>query len=151
MARHVACHPMNNSSGKWSSMPRHKTRPASPVQTLQGHCDQSQKWRGTLRFLPQLGTRSSSIAPIPVAPREALPNFTVSLTSQRHPELLPEVTGHKWWEPRVSCRNRRKTSRVLLQSVLRPNAPTLTREQLHAPPRHSHGRPDFPGATGEAP
>ena len=50
-------------------------------------------------------------------------------TSQRHPELLPEVTGHKWWEPRVSCRNRRKTSRVLLQCVLRPDSPTETREQ----------------------
>ena len=30
-ARQVACHPLNNSSGKRSSMPQHKTRPASPV------------------------------------------------------------------------------------------------------------------------
>ena len=31
-----------------------KTRPDSPVPTLQGPCGRSQKWRGTMRFLPQL-------------------------------------------------------------------------------------------------
>ena len=30
--------------------PHHKTRPYSPVPTLQRPCDRSQKWRGTLRF-----------------------------------------------------------------------------------------------------
>ena len=63
------------------------------VSTLQGPCDHSQKWRGTLRFLPQLGTRPFSIAPNTVESREAPPNSAVSLTSQRHPEKLPEVTG----------------------------------------------------------
>ena len=63
------------------------------VSTLQGPCDHSQKWRGTLRFLPQLGTRPFSIAPNTVESREAPPNSSVSLTSQRHPEKLPEVTG----------------------------------------------------------
>ena len=37
--------------------------PDSPVPTLQGPCDRSLKWRGTLRFLPQLEMRPSSIAP----------------------------------------------------------------------------------------
>ena len=92
-ARQVACNPVNSSSGKRSSMPQHKMRPDSPVSTLQGPCDRSLKWRGTLSFLPQLGTRPSSIAPNPVESREAPPNSTVFLTSQRHPEKLPELIG----------------------------------------------------------
>ena len=85
--------PPNNSRGKLSSIPQHRTRPDSPVPTLQRPCDRSQKWRGTLRFLPQLEMRPSSIAPNPVESREAPPNFTVSLTSHRHPEKLLEVTN----------------------------------------------------------
>ena len=53
-ARQVACHPVNNWRGKRSSITQHKTRPDSPVPTLQRPCDRSQKWRGTLRFLPQV-------------------------------------------------------------------------------------------------
>ena len=92
-ARQVSCHLVNHSSGKRSSIPQHKMRPDSPVPTLQGPCDPSQKWRGTLRFLPPLEMRPSSIAPNPVKSREAPANSTVSLTSQRYPENLPEVTG----------------------------------------------------------
>ena len=91
--RQVACHRLNNSRGKRSSISQDKTRPDSPIPTLQRPCDQSQKWRGTLRFLPQLEMRPSTIAPNPVESREAPPNSTVSLTSQRHPRKLPEVTG----------------------------------------------------------
>ena len=40
--RQVACHPMNNARVKRSSIPPHKTRPDSPVPTLQGLCDPSQ-------------------------------------------------------------------------------------------------------------
>ena len=40
--------------------------------TLQGPCDQSQKWRQTLRFLPPLEMRPSSIAPNPVESREGI-------------------------------------------------------------------------------
>ena len=40
--RHVACHPMNFARVKQSSIPPHKTRPDSPVPTLQGLCDPSQ-------------------------------------------------------------------------------------------------------------
>ena len=37
------------------------------------------------------GSRQSSIAPNAVESREAPPNTTVSVSSQRHPEQLPEV------------------------------------------------------------
>ena len=49
--------------------------------------------------------------------------------------------GHRYKsrEPRVSCHTPRKTSRVLLRSVLRLDSPTMTREQWGAPPRHVHG------------
>ena len=87
-----ACHPVNNSRGKRRSIPAHKTRPDSPLPTMQGCCDRNQKWIGTLKFLPPLEMRPSSISPNPVESREVLPNSTVSLTSQRHPENLTEVT-----------------------------------------------------------
>ena len=70
-----------------------KTRPDSPVPTLQGPCGRSPKRRGILRFLSPLEVRPSSIAPNPDESREAPPNSTVSLNSQRHLENLPEVTG----------------------------------------------------------
>ena len=77
----------------------HRTRPDSPVPNLLGPCNPNQKWRGTLRFLPQLEMRPSSIAPNPEESREASPKSTVSLTSQRHPETLPEVTGTSQGNP----------------------------------------------------
>ena len=39
-----------------------KTRPDSPVPTLQGPCGRSPKRRGSLRFLPPLEVRPSSVA-----------------------------------------------------------------------------------------
>ena len=45
-----------------------------------------------MRFLPQLEIRPSSTAPNPVEFGAAPPNCTVSLTSQRHPEKLPDVS-----------------------------------------------------------
>ena len=77
-ARQVACHSLNNLRGKRSSIPPHKTRPDSPVPTLQGPCDLSPKWRGTLRFLTPLEMRPSSITPKTVEAREAPPKSTVS-------------------------------------------------------------------------
>ena len=70
-----------------------KTRTDSPVPTLQEPCGRSLKRRGILRFLSPLEVRPSSIAPNPDESREAPPNSTVSLNSQRHLENLPEVTG----------------------------------------------------------
>ena len=84
-ARQVACHPVNNSRGKRSSIPPHKTRPDSPIPTLQGPCNWRQKWRGTLRFLPQLTMRPSFIAPNPVESREAPPNSTPGLVFKWFP------------------------------------------------------------------
>ena len=76
-----------------------KTWPDSPVPTLQGHYDRSQNWRGSLRFLPPLKTRPFSIAAKPVESREARPKSTVCLSSQRHPEKLPKVTGRSRRNP----------------------------------------------------
>ena len=50
-----------------------KTGPGSPVRTLQGPCGRSPKRRGSLRFLPPLEMRPSSIAPNPAESREAPP------------------------------------------------------------------------------
>ena len=50
-----------------------KTRPDSPVPTLQGPCGRSPKRRGSLRFLPPLEMRPSSIVPNPAESREAPP------------------------------------------------------------------------------
>ena len=48
-----------------------KTRPDSPVPTLQGPCGRSQKWRGSLRFLPPIEMRPSFISSNLVESREA--------------------------------------------------------------------------------
>ena len=48
-----------------------KTRHDSPVPNLQGLGERSQKWRGSLWFLPPFEMRHSSIAPNPVESREA--------------------------------------------------------------------------------
>ena len=55
----------------------HRTRPDSPVPNLLGPCNPNQKWRGTLRFLPQLEMRPSSIAPKPLESREVPPTHSV--------------------------------------------------------------------------
>ena len=108
-ARQVACHPVNNSRGKWSSIPQQKTRPDSPVAPLQGPLDRSQKWRGYLRFLPELEMRPSSIAANPQESRESSPNCTVCLTSPRHPEKLPEVTGTSRGNPGFPAATRERS------------------------------------------
>ena len=50
-----------------------KTRPDSPVPTLQGPCGRSPKRRGSLRCLPPLEVRPSSVAPDPAESRGAPP------------------------------------------------------------------------------
>ena len=69
-----------------------KTRPDSPVPTLQGPCGRSPKQRGSLRFLPALDMRPSSIAPTPVESREA------PLTPQ-HPSPLRGTLGSSLRSP----------------------------------------------------
>ena len=84
--------PLDNSRGKQNSMPPHTLRPDSLFETAYSARDPRQNRTGTLRFPPQLEMRPSSITPKPLESREAPPNSTVSLTSHRHPEMLPEVT-----------------------------------------------------------
>ena len=63
-----------------------KTRPDSPVPTLQGPCGRSPKRRGSLRFLPALEMRPSSIAPNPAESQEAPP-------TPQHPSPLRATLG----------------------------------------------------------
>ena len=102
--RQVACHPMNNSRGKRSSIPPHKTRPDSHVTTLQGPCDLSQiRPPGSQEQNPEVPastrdevlfhfTKHSGVLRAPT-------NSTLYLTSQRHPEKLSEVTGTSQGNP----------------------------------------------------
>ena len=63
-------------------------------------------------------------------------NFVLLFCFRFHWFLL--LPRQKSREIRVSCRHSRKTSIVLLQSVLRPLSPLWTREQWCAPPRLAH-------------
>ena len=49
--------PPEQLEGPAEFQPHHKTRPDSPVPTLQRPCNPSQKWRGRLRFPPHLEMR----------------------------------------------------------------------------------------------
>ena len=94
----------------------------TPVPTLQGPCNLSQKWRGTLRFLPDLEIRPSSIAANPVKSREASPSSIVSLTSQRHPEKLPEVTGTSRGNPGFPAATRERPQASFFTMMTSPAA-----------------------------
>ena len=97
-APQVVCHLVNNSRSKRSSIPPHKTMPDSPVTTL-----------GTLRTESEMERKPEvpastqdeafSIAAKPEESRDARPKSTVCLTSQRHPEKLPKVTGRSRRNP----------------------------------------------------
>ena len=63
-----------------------KTRPDSPVLTLQGPCGRSPKRRGSLRFLPPLEMRPSSIGP-----KRAGPHLLLSLLSPSARQSRPSV------------------------------------------------------------
>ena len=69
-----------------------KTRPDSPVPTLQGPCGWSPKRRGSLSFLSPLEMRPSSIAPTPAESRET------PLTPQ-HPSPLRGTLGSSLRSP----------------------------------------------------
>ena len=64
------------------------TRPDSPVPTLQGTCGRSPKRRGSLRFLPPLEVRPSSVAPDPAESRGA-----------RHLHRIPRLSEAPWEVP----------------------------------------------------
>ena len=122
--RQVACHPMNNARVKQSSSPPHKTRPDSPVPTLQGLCDPSQIRRiRSQERNPVVHASTCHEALFHCDKPSGVPrgpaNSTVSINSQdtlgsslRTPA---EVEGNDF-----SLQNPRKTSRVPLQRVSRP-------------------------------
>ena len=103
-----------------------------------------------MRFLPPLEMRLSSIARNPVESREAPPNSTVSLTSQRHPEKLPEVTGtcggNQGFLPQPEKDLESPSSMRLEARFCFHDSIAMT----HTPSPHTW-RPDFPGAIKEAP
>ena len=82
----------------WAFLSHHKTMPDSPVTTL-----------GTLRTESEMERKPEvpastqdeafSIAAKPEESREARPKSTLCLTSQRHPEKLPKVTGRSRRNP----------------------------------------------------
>ena len=70
-----------------------KTRHDSPVPILQGPCSRSPKLRGSLKLLPPLEMRPSSIAPNPVESRETPPQLHSIPDFSEAPLDLPEITG----------------------------------------------------------
>ena len=97
-AREVTCHPVNNWRGKQSSIPPHKTRPDSPVRTLQRNCDPSQIWpRGSQERKHEFpaSTRDEALfhctepSGVPRDPSQlhSIPDFSEA------PLDLPEITG----------------------------------------------------------
>ena len=127
-----------------------KTRHDSPVPTLQGPCSRSQNRRGSLRFLPPLEMRPSSIAPTPAESREA------PLTPQ-HPSPLRGTLGSSLRSPAEGEGN---------EGFLPPpekdlESPSSTRLEALVPSHDSRAmthspsprawRPDFPGAAQDAP
>ena len=127
-----------------------KTRHDSPVPTLQGPCSQSQNWRGSLRFLPPLEMRPSSIATIPVESREAPP------TPQRPSPLrgtlgsslrFPAEVGGNEGFPLQPEKDIESPSSTRLEALV-PSHDSRTMTRSFSPRAWRH---DFPGAAREAP
>ena len=148
--RQVACHPVNNSKGKRRSIPQQKTRCDSLVPTLQGPWDPSQKRRGSLRFLPPLEVRPSSVAPDPAESRGAPPppqdpsplRGTLG-SSLRSPA---EGEGHEGFPPPPD-KDLESPSSTRLEALV-PSRDSRARTRSPSP---RAWRPDFPGAAREAP
>ena len=127
-----------------------KTRPDSPVPTLHGPCDRSQKWRGSLRFLPPLEMRPSSVAPNPVESREAPPSsqYPCPLRGTLGSSLksLAEVEGNDGFLLQHEKDLESPSSTCLEALVPSQDSRAMTRSPSPRP-----RRPDFPGAAREAP
>ena len=127
-----------------------KTRPDSLVPTVQAHCDQSQKRRGSLRFLPPLEMRPSSIAENPVESRESPPTSQYpcplkgtlgsSLRSQA------EVEGKEGFPPQPE-KDLESSSSTCLESQF----PYHDLRAMTRTPSPGAWRPDYPGTAREAP
>ena len=131
-------------------MPPHTSRPDSLFETAYTSRDPRQNTRGTLRLPTQLEMRPSSIAPNPVVSREAPSNSTVFLTSNRHPEKLPEVTV-------TSPGNPGFPSHLEIDLEIPPSPhlearfPCRDLRAMPCSPSQLQWRLAFPGATREAP
>ena len=115
-----------------------KTRPESPVPTLHGPCDRSPKWRGSLRFLPPLEMRPSSIAPNPAESREAP-------STPQHPSPLRGTLGSSLRSPAEVERKEgfppQPEKDLESPSSMRLEAPVPYHDSkaLTGSPRHAHG------------
>ena len=127
-----------------------KTRHDSPVPTLQEPCIRSLKRRGSLRFLPPLEMRPSSIVPNPAESREALP-------TPQHPSPLrgtagsslrspAEVEGNEGFLPQPEKDLESPSSTPLEDLAVSHDSRVMT-----SSPSPCAWRPDLPGAAREAP
>ena len=127
-----------------------KTRPDSPVPTLQGPCGRSPKRRGSLRCLPPLEVRPSSVAPDPAESRGAPPppqdpsplRGTLG-SSLRSPA---EGEGNEGFPPPPD-KDLESPSSTRLEALV-PSCDSRARTRSASP---RAWRPDFPGAAREAP
>ena len=97
-ARQVACHLENNSRGKRSPI-LEKRRGLTLLYQHAGTLRSELEMERNTEVLLQLEMSPSYIPPNAEESREAPPNCTVSLTSQRHSEKLPEVAGTSQGNP----------------------------------------------------
>ena len=127
-----------------------KTRHDSPVPTLQAPCSRSPNPRGSLRFLPPLEMRPSSIAPNPAESREAPP-------TPQHPSPLrgtlgsslrspAEVEGNEGFPPQPEKDLESPSSTPLEDLAASHDSRVMT-----SSPSPCAWRPDLPGAAREAP
>ena len=127
-----------------------KTRPDSPAPTLQGPCGRSPKRRGSLRFLPPLEVRPSSIAPFlaesrgaPQTPQDPSPLRGTLGSSLRSPA---EGEGNEGFPPPPE-KDLESPSSTRLEALV-PSRDSRARTRSPSP---RAWRPDFPGAAREAP
>ena len=85
-----ACHPVNNSRGKRRSIPAHKTRPDSPLPTMQGQEDFCYTHWCPGNTLETLEIHSAGCTLLPTSPRGA------SRLSQLETQLCPREREAPW-------------------------------------------------------
>ena len=127
-----------------------KTRPGSPVPTLQGPCGRSPKRRGSLRFLPPLEMRPSSIAPDPGESREAPPTpqdpWPLRGTLGSSLRSPAEVEGNEGFPPHPE-KDLESPSSTGLEALV----PSRDSRAMTCSPSPRAGRPDFHGAAYRLP
>src|SRR5574339_166224 len=147
-ARQAASLPGDISRGKRRSMPQPKTRPDSPVPSLQGPCDRSLKSE-----VPCGSCLNWRRGPLPIhqtqwSPERPLPP-PVSLASQSHHEKPlrspAQVEGTQGFLPQPGKALERPSSTRLEARFPYHGSGAMTRS-----PSPLAWRPDFPGAPREA-